>query len=192
MVYIAREVAEIALSKASGQDFERYANAVFSSLFGAEFVPLGGMHDGGADGYQLEDVFERQSHPDQFFQVTTEKDVKSKAKRTLAALKKNERAVRRLTIATSQIVPSQNILAEQLLEDLDVIVTIYKQEYFLLHLNESPQLIGHFNQYLRHYTDFLQGLGAASLPTHSVHVTDPTVFVSLLKRQTGPRVTGEN
>ena len=63
-------------------------------------------------------------------------------------LKKNNRAVRRLIFATSQHVPKSDILAEQLLEEFDVFIRIFDREYFVQHVNDSPQLIGHFDQHL--------------------------------------------
>ena len=39
------------ISNISGDSFEVLAKSLFVAEIGDEFVPLGGMHDGGADGF---------------------------------------------------------------------------------------------------------------------------------------------
>ena len=46
--HIQADVARIALDRVERFPFERFANALYSSLVGASFVPLGGLKDGGA------------------------------------------------------------------------------------------------------------------------------------------------
>ena len=180
---------EIALSRVDGDDFEKFANGFFSSMLGVNYIPLGGMHDGGADGYALDHLSTRGHSVDQFFQVTIEKDVRSKAMRTVAALKKNGRSVRALTLVTSQPVPKPDLVESNLLGELDVIVQIREREYLVSHVNDSSHLRGHFSEHLLKYTNFLNSLGASALPTHSIHVSDPTVFVFLRRRLTEVKAT---
>jgi hypothetical protein len=41
----------IALDKCDRDAFEKYSQTVFGQVIGPKFKPLGGMHDGGADGF---------------------------------------------------------------------------------------------------------------------------------------------
>ena len=47
---ISPDAATIALEKAEGFAFEKYMIEFLSSVDGNSFIPLGDMHDGGADG----------------------------------------------------------------------------------------------------------------------------------------------
>ena len=57
---------EYLMSKVSGDQFESVAKKLFGAAYGDEFVPLGGMHDGGADGFYLPHVSAGKK-PDTFF-----------------------------------------------------------------------------------------------------------------------------
>lgn len=51
-------VIEIALSRAGGANFENFAQGFFAAMLGADYVPLGGTHDDGADGALAGAIFE--------------------------------------------------------------------------------------------------------------------------------------
>ena len=44
-------LVEIALEHVAGSDFEKFFHAFYPALAGVQFVPLGGVHDGGADAF---------------------------------------------------------------------------------------------------------------------------------------------
>jgi hypothetical protein len=44
------ELVRTALEKVDGANFEKFANAAFAELTGPDYIPLGGVHDWGADG----------------------------------------------------------------------------------------------------------------------------------------------
>lgn len=46
------QLVEIALDRVGGDTFEHFVNAFYPTIAGEGFCPLGGMHDGGADGFQ--------------------------------------------------------------------------------------------------------------------------------------------
>ena len=56
----------IALAHVSAQDFESFVNAFLPPILGPDFIPMGGVHDGGADAFQDTGVYETQS-PGTFF-----------------------------------------------------------------------------------------------------------------------------
>jgi hypothetical protein len=51
---IHRDVVQVALDRAEGFPFERFANDFYGALAGATFAPLGGIKDGGADARAVE------------------------------------------------------------------------------------------------------------------------------------------
>lgn len=176
---IAREIAEIALMKTNGGVFEVYAQHFFSALLGAQYLPLGGMHDGGADGIILQHVSQTAAQGTHFFQVSIEKDARSKIRRTIKSLRKSGRTVERLTYATTQSVPMLDRVEADLLNEIGVHISIRDREYFISHANDGPVLQSTFWEYLGQYVENLGRPGAAPLPTQSRFMSDPTIFVFL-------------
>ena len=46
---VSDKLFDYLISNISGEQFESLAKRLFSAIDGDEYVPLGGMHDGGAD-----------------------------------------------------------------------------------------------------------------------------------------------
>ncbi|MGA8400222.1 MAG: hypothetical protein WB697_10060, partial [Stellaceae bacterium] len=88
-------LAEIALEYVDGAAFEHFFHAFGAEMFGTAFVPLGGMHDGGADAFGADPIYE--GRPTHFFQASIEQDFVDKIKRTVARLRSVGRDVRTLT-----------------------------------------------------------------------------------------------
>ena len=86
----------------SGANFESLAKKLFGLEYGENFVPLGGMHDGGADGFYLANVFSG-SKPNTFFQfsVTDTEKAKKKISDTIESLHKVNRDPKQLIYSTS-------------------------------------------------------------------------------------------
>lgn len=87
------EILEIALARAGGDDFERFAQAFLSALEGVDFVPVGGMHDGGADGFRRLEICES-GRPGIFHQFTEQENHRRKIRETVKMLRKVGRAIR--------------------------------------------------------------------------------------------------
>ncbi len=81
------ELIEIALDKAEGFPFERFAIDFLSVVEGKSFVPLGGVHDGGADGVQSRELYETEKSGI-FYQITVEANHRSKINKTVKRLEK--------------------------------------------------------------------------------------------------------
>ena len=80
---------EIALEHVNGSDFEKFFHAFYPALAGIDFVPLGGVHDGGADAFQGEGLFETAGgRSDTFYQATIQKDHRAKIRSTVRRLRK--------------------------------------------------------------------------------------------------------
>lgn len=101
------------LARVSGARFEQFAKQVFTAEFGEAFSPLGGLHDGGADGVLSSYIQEVQGKPNTYVQFTTtdETGAKRKMHETIAALRKCGREPRQLIYATSQALPKCDVLA---------------------------------------------------------------------------------
>jgi hypothetical protein len=55
---INNKLVPIALEEVDTANFERFGQAFYGAIIGRAFVPLGGMHDGGAEGYMDPEVSE--------------------------------------------------------------------------------------------------------------------------------------
>lgn len=87
------DLVPIALDYVDGFQFENFVNAFFAAQYGTNFVPLGGVHDGGADGIFVgvsEDATGR------VLQSSIREAIENKVRDTLAALAKSGRNVRQL------------------------------------------------------------------------------------------------
>ena len=58
MKTIDPRLIDIALEHVSGSDLELFFHVFYPALAGIEFVPLGGHHDGGADAFQGDNLYE--------------------------------------------------------------------------------------------------------------------------------------
>lgn len=175
---IPYDVVQIALDKVEGFPFERFANAFYGALTGINFVPAGGVRDGGADARDGS-IFEDGSRSGAFYQASVEVDAESKIRRTVKRLREFGRDPKTLTYLTSRSVKYSDRLERSLTDDLDVTVVIRDGGYIALHVNSDARTIGAFNEHLRHYTDFLRKMGASPLISASAHVRSPAVYVFL-------------
>ena len=179
MIDVHPEIAQVALSKVEGSDFERFVNDFYPSLVGSEFQPLGGRHDGGADAFGGDPVHERVGSPTQFYQASVQQDSVTKIRHTIRRLKEYGRSLRTLTYVTSRDVPLLDEVETKLSDEFDVTVQIRDMKYLVSHMNDKPGGQAAFEHHLRHLTDYLAQVGRSSYLTSSKYVTDPTVFVFL-------------
>jgi hypothetical protein len=175
---ISEDVVRIALDKAEGFVFERFANAFYAALVGASFAPLGGVRDGGADARDVR-VLQDEGRPDTFYQASVEADAENKIRATVKRLREFGREPKVLTYLTSRTVKYTDRVERALGDELDVIVQIRDANYVVAHINTDARTRQAFDQYLRHYTDFLRQVGASRLIPPSKHVKSPAVYVFL-------------
>lgn len=175
---ISEDVIRIALDKAEGFVFERFANAFYAALIGATFAPLGGVRDGGADARDV-DIFEDDARRESFYQASVEVDAEKKIRATVKRLREFGRDPKILTYLTSRTVKYTDRIERALGDELDVTVQIRDANYIVAHINTDDRTRHAFDQYLRHYTDFLRQVGTSRLIAPSRHVTSPAVYVFL-------------
>jgi hypothetical protein len=121
MTEIDHRLADIALDRVSGSDFEAFVNAFYPALAGIEFVPTGGIHDGGADGYQETGLFEG-TKPNTFYQASVQQDHRAKIRHTVKRLREFGRDPKSLVYVTSRHISITDKEEEILSDELDVFI----------------------------------------------------------------------
>ncbi|MFC7053518.1 hypothetical protein ACFQI3_12550 [Hansschlegelia quercus] len=155
----------LALEKCEGSQFEKFAQTVFGAVLGPSFKPLGGTHDGGADGFFDVDILEDTSKPTTFFQATRELDYDSKIARTITRLRQVGRSVNRLYYATPRTIKLSDRAQIALSDKYEVDIRIFDGNFFQQNANFSPDVVAAFNAYLRPYAAFVETAQAPSFPS---------------------------
>ncbi len=177
---ISDKLFEYLISNVSGDRFESVAKKVFGAAHGDEYVPLGGMHDGGADGFYLPRVCAGKK-PDTFFQFSTidSERAKDKVARTIGSLRGVGRIPRQVIYSTTENLPKQDILASELFEEYQVLVVFRDRD-------RLKQLVNSDVQANRLFLDFFApDIDSVKDSVKSLHgavnqfVQDPTVFALL-------------
>lgn len=75
MAAIPDALIDIALESTSGSDFESFAHGLLAEFSGDTYLPMGGTHDGGADGLYQEFISEVANRPGSFAQMSIETTV---------------------------------------------------------------------------------------------------------------------
>lgn len=180
MPTVDHKLAEIALEYAQGTEFELFFQAFYSDLTGTGFVPLGGVGDGGADGFQGENLFETKSkRPGSFYQATTQKDHRSKIRQTIKRLCEFERAPTSLVYFTSQVIPNIDKDEESLSIELDVFIKIRDRKWIVVNINKSPATVAAFNSHLKPAVAFLGEIGGSTIAAQTTDIDARTICVFL-------------
>lgn len=167
------ELAQIALEKVEGFAFERFAQDFLSALEGRDFIPVGGVGDGGADG--IYDAGNGRT----YYQITIQENHRDKIRKTVKRLTEFERTPITLYYLTARPIPHIDKEEDRLTEELDVIIKIRDRKYILSHINDSNGTISAYNNHLAVYTQFLERLTRHEESFTSAHVKDPAAFVFL-------------
>lgn len=167
------ELVDIALEKVEGFAFERFAQSFFSALEGREFVPLGGVKDGGADG-----IYES-GKAGIYYQFTRVEDHRAKIRATRKRLEEFGRSVKTIIYMTPRAVPHIDREEELLTEELSIIVRIRDRKYISSHINDSIGTISAYHNHLATYTHYLEYVAKQKDKQPSSHVNDPSAFVFL-------------
>ena len=152
----------IALAHVSAQDFESFVNAFLPPILGPDFIPMGGVHDGGADAFQDTGVYETQS-PGTFFQASIQANHKAKISRTVCRLREVGRDPKRLVYVTAQSIRLLDQDEFALSQDTGVFVRIRDVQWIIGNINHSQATIAAFETYLKPHLSFLGKIGGATL-----------------------------
>jgi hypothetical protein len=175
---INTKLAKIALDNCEGYPFEEFANDFISAIEGIDFVPVGGTSDGGADGVHEQGLYEFDKK-DVFYQMSTEKSLRSKVKKTIDRLVEFGRTPKRLIYVTSQTIGTYDREEEFLTDKHDVFVRIRDGKWILANLNHSEATKRAYYTHLERYTDFLKDLSKGNKIKRSANVAHPSVYVFL-------------
>lgn len=178
---------EIALEKAKGSDFEKFAQAFFSETLGENFIPTGGMHDGGADGLILNETFES---GEKFLQASIQADHRAKISQTVGRLKDFGRSPTMLTYVTSRVIPYIDKEESDLTDKLKVIIRIRDRTFLINRVNSTPGTIQAFKTHLGSRLTYMNNLGGSSiiLPSKGSNLPARTLCVFLgqeIERRSG-------
>lgn len=167
-----------ALEEVDTSSFEKFGQVFFAALMGRRFVPLGGMHDGGAEGFFEPELYEdeRASH---FLQVSKQATWEKKIRGTIRRLREYGREPTALTYISSHIIPEIDTLEETLSTDLDCRIIIRDARYIETHINNSDATISAFDTYLRPSLAHLDGVGMSPIGSAARLQDDRTLAVFL-------------
>jgi hypothetical protein len=177
---ISEKLFDYLIPSLSGERFEILAKELYAAEIGDAFVPLGGMHDGGADGF-LDIRVSEGKKPNVFFQfsVTESGRAKAKIEQTIAALLKAGRDPKQLIYSTTELLPKQDVWVEAVFEKHKVLLTIKDRERLKQTINSDTRANKAFLDFfaadisaLRHSAEGLRG-------AVNQFVNDPTVFAFL-------------
>lgn len=164
-----------------GVRFETFAKLVFESVYGEQFIPLGGIHDGGADGVLSAYVQEVRGKANTFiqFSATDESQAAGKIRDTIVALKKSGRDPRQLIYATSEALPKADQIVSTTHERDSVLVQVRDYERLKVYVNSDVKVNDAFYRTFFSEISELATAAKITLPTVSEYANDPTVYVFL-------------
>ena len=162
MKYVDHNLAEIALTRVNSRDFEKFINAFAPAIIGINYIPLGGTHDGGADGFEDVSIY-KTNRPNHFVQISIQENHKAKIKHTIKRLIEVGRTPRNLTYITAQYIKLLDLDQEALSDETGVFVRIRDAKWIVGNINQSHATIAAFESYLRPYLAFLGHIGGATL-----------------------------
>jgi len=173
MELIDPKLVEIALEHAEGSDFERFFHEFGSPIFGVEFTPLGGMHDGGADAFQRQGLFGNStSSPTIFYQASVQKNHRAKIRDTIQRLREYDRKPSMLYYVTSRAINDIDKEEQYLVRKHNIGIKICDLKWIAANINSSPQTIAAFRHNLQHRVAYLHQFGGATTVSTSSQIGD--------------------
>ena len=175
---INTKLAKVALDNCEGFPFEEFANDFIAAIEGTDFIPVGGVSDGGADGVHEQGLYSSDKK-NVFYQMSIEQNHRSKVKKTIDRLIEFGREPKRLIYVTSQTIGTYDREEEHLTDKHDVFVRIRDGKWILANLNHSEATKKAYYTHLKAYTDFLQDLDKGNKIKVSKNIAHPSVYVFL-------------
>ena len=175
---IDHSLVEIALTRVTGLAFEKFVNAFLPAITGIDYVPLGGVHDGGADAFQ--DIGRIDAIPPAtYYQASIQENHKAKIRHTVKRLRKSGRHPKSLVYITAQTIKMLDKDEETLTQETGVFVRIRDAGWIVAHINHSTATVAAFASFLQPNLAFLSKLGGATLIENSRHLDSRAVCVFL-------------
>lgn len=180
MQTVNHRLIDIALERVSAVDFENFFHAFVPALLGSAFVPLGKMHDGGADAFLDAGVFEsRGKRADIFYQASIQLEHRKKIRDTVQRLRDFGRKPRSLYYFTSRVVRNMDQDEMSLSDEMDIKVKIRDGKWISGNINDSPQTVQAFESHLRPSISFLEGIGGTTTISRPPAISERALCVFL-------------
>lgn len=169
------------MNRVSGTRFELFAKQLFAIVFKENFIPLGGIHDGGADGAISSYIQEVTGKQNTFvqFTITAETSVKTKINETIKALNSSGRSPRQIIYATSIALPKSDIIAQDTFDNHGIMIQFRDYERIKSYINSDEQSNIAFYDFFSSEISALHRAANRNLSTVNEYATDPTVYVYL-------------
>ena len=178
MPAIDHSLVDIALKRVPGGDFEKFVNAFLPAITGIKYVPLGGVHDGGADAFQDTGLYEG-ALPTTFYQASIQENHRAKIRHTVKRLRESGRDPRSLVYVTAQTIKMLDKDEEILTQETEVFVRIRDAGRIVAHINHSNATTAAFVTFLHPHLSFLARLGGTTLIENPKHLDSRAVCVFL-------------
>jgi hypothetical protein len=179
--HVSEDLFKYLMDRVQGADFEQFAKRVFSSCFDESFVPLGGLHDGGADGLISSYIQQVEGKVNTFVQFTTtaSEGARKKISDTIKSLRKAGREPKQLIYATTEPLPKFDTIASEIFDSYDVFVSIRDLSRLLSYVQTNAEANTAFFQFFSSEITNLSKAADLNLPSVSTFAKDPTVFAFL-------------
>lgn len=169
------------MDNTSGFDFENFIKRLFSAHFGEEFIPLGGIHDGGADGALSSYIKEVKGKHNTFIQISTTsvEKISGKITNTIAALRKAGRDPRQIIYVTNKFLPKADVIAQEIFDTENVMLQVRDRERIKRYINENEQCNVAYYDHFKVDIESLSKAAESNITTANPYAKDPTVYVFL-------------
>ncbi|MED5619640.1 hypothetical protein [Ideonella sp. BN130291] len=174
---ISDVLATYLLGTLDGFSFERLIQKLLAARHGDQFVALGGIHDGGADGF-FRSILEDRTRVTNFVQMSIQENAAAKIKDTIARLREFGREVKTLTYWTSRKL-TVDTLEDDLSEELGITLRIRDWDSVLRLINENEATVKCFEKYFRRELFELTNERSPTPKDNVDLVSDPSVYVFL-------------
>lgn len=190
---IDHRLVAVALEHVDRTNFERFAQVFYGAIQDREFVPLGGIHDGGAEGFDPigPEIFEDETSSNfiqaskadvpvgRFVQVSKQATTRKKIRDTVKRLREYGRTPKVLTYITSQEIPDIDKEESILSKELDCKISIRDAKYIEIYINSSVSTISAFKSYLEPSIQYLYRPGEVEIVHQVKESVDRTLAVFL-------------
>lgn len=174
---VSDTLATYLLGTVDGFGFERLIQNLLAARHGDQFVALGGIHDGGADGF-FRSILEDCSRPTSFVQMSIQENASSKIRQTVERLKEYGRDVKTLTYWTPRKL-AVDTLEDDLGPELGVVVRVRDWDSVLRLINENEFTHKVFDTHFRREIFELTNERAPKAESTIDLVSDPSVYAFL-------------
>jgi hypothetical protein len=176
---------EYLLGAADGGRFERLVQELLAIRDGENFVALGGVHDGGADGL-LRGTYDDPGRSGNFVQISLQENVSQEIRGTVKRLREVGREVRSVAYWAGVRIPELDLLEVKLSKELGVTVRIKDRLAFFRLANYDKRTQALIQAQFRAEIFELSSQAKSLSERHAEFAKDPSVFV-FLQFETGDR-----